>query len=58
MLERLLGIKTLEDTEPVELEEVPMTMAPRMPEEYDDHSNFDYLNDSETVLDMEDEGGV
>lgn len=58
MLERLLGIKTLEETDPIELEEVPMAMAPQMPDEYQNHSNFDYLNDPETVLDMEDEGGV
>jgi hypothetical protein len=35
MLNRLLGIKSLENTEPVELEEVPMTEASQMPAEYD-----------------------
>jgi hypothetical protein len=35
MLERLIGIKTLEKTEPVELEEVDPAMAPTMPPEFD-----------------------
>jgi hypothetical protein len=35
MINRLLGIKTLEKTEPVELEEVDISLAPRMPAEYD-----------------------
>lgn len=37
MKDRLLGIKTLEETEPFELEEVDDSLAPQLPAEYEEH---------------------
>ena len=37
MLEKLLGVKTLEETEPFELEEVDDSLAPQLPAEYEEH---------------------
>ena len=45
MLNRLLGIKTLEETEPVELEEVSDDLAPTMPPEYDHGIPFGDVTD-------------
>jgi hypothetical protein len=57
MLERLLGIKTLEETEPVELEEVDPSMAPTLPAEYeehlDDHNEDFFRLDPYTNLDLD-----
>lgn len=58
MLNKLLGISTLEDSEPIELEEVPMDMAPQIPDEYDHDTEpgIDYEADPFSVLSLE-EGG-
>jgi hypothetical protein len=62
MLSRLLGIDSLEDTEPVVLEEVPDAMAPTLPAEYEEHldaHNEDFFRlDPYTNLDLDGEEEV
>lgn len=51
--------KSLEKTEPVELEEVPDEQAPTLPDEFQSHVDepgFDYESDPLSTLDLEGEG--
>lgn len=60
MLERLIGIKTLENTEPIVLEEVPDEEAPQMPAEFDhdDEGGINYELDPLALFVLDDDGGA